>query len=497
MKSVKLLSRSAKIVAGLFLALPARPAHALQPLSEFLQSGRAGGFDAREQALITEQRGWERSAALGRLLPSVSARGVYQYNQYEVEAVLPGTMDTLVISPQNQVDGFFQIDVPLVDVASHHRYSQAKHFEKASEEQQELVLSQVDTAVARQYFLLVGAAALHRSAELSLASAEDNMKFVQARADLGAATELDLARALANVEVARQNLADAALGRDLAARSLETLSGLTPEAVSAFPEVGLESEGPLSSWIDDAETPADRTQEELTLAAVAGRKAAKAAFLPVLSANAQERLTNATGFIGQPSVFTLQAVASWRLDWGTHANAKAQSSAAAAQLVREEKTRRTSKDQIFEAHHRVETGIVKVRSARAQADAARKAATLADERYRAGAATQLDVTQAQRDSFAADAALIQAGAQLTFARVELRTLTGRPLDDLSAALAKPRSTALPGAASSTPEDAEAAGPAAAPSTTSPPNAAPAPGTPAPAPAAADSKDSAPTQKAQP
>jgi len=457
MKSAKLLSRSAKIAAGLFLAFPASPAWALQPLGDFLASGRSTGFDAREQALVTEQRGWERSAALGRLLPSFSARGIYQFNQYEVEADFGGT--TLVISPQHQLDGFLQLDVPLIDLANQHRYSQAKHLESASKEQQELVLSQVDTAIARSYFLLVGAAALHHSAELSLKSAEENLAFVQARADLGAATELDLARARANVEVSRQNLADALLGRDVAARQLETLSGLSPQAVDSFPEVGLQSEGPLSSWLDNAETPADRTQKELTAAAVQGRKAAKAALLPTLSANAQERFTNATGFVGEPTVFTAQAVLGWRLDWGTYANSQAQSSNAAAQMVREEKTRRNSADQIFEAHHRVETGIVKVQSARAQAESASTAAGLAEERYRAGAATQLDVTQAQRDAFAADAALIQAGAQLTFARVELRTLTGRPLDELSRQLDQPRKSALPGLAAS---DAAQVPPAAAP-----------------------------------
>jgi outer membrane protein TolC len=496
MKSAKLLSRSAKILTGLFLALPARPAWALQPLGEFLTAGRSQGFDAREQALVTEQRGWERSAALGRLLPSLSARGVYQFNQYEVEADFGGT--TLVISPQHQVDGFFQLDVPILDLSNQHRYSQAKHLENASKEQQELVLSQVDTAVARSYFLLVGAAALRHSAELSLKSAEDNLAFVQARADLGAATQLDSARAIANVEVARQNLADTALSQDIAARQLETLSGLTPQAVESFPEVGLETEGPLSSWLDDAETPADRTQKELTAAAVAGRKAARAALLPTLSANAQERVTNATGFVGQPTVFTAQAVLGWRLDWGTYATSRAQASNAEAQAVRQEKTKRTSSDQIFEAHHRVETGIIKVVSARAQAEAAAKAASLAEERYRAGAATQLDVTQAQRDAFAADAALIQAGAQLTFARVELRTLTGRPLDQLSAALNKPRTAPLPSEVG-TAEASEVTG-TATPTTPAPSTgaAAPAAGSPAPSPPGATSPPSpASPQKAQP
>ena len=64
--------------------------------------------------------------------------------------------------------------------------------------------------------------------------------------------------------------------------------------------------------------------------------------------------------------------------------------------------------------------------ARAQADAAEKAAYLALERYRAGALTQLDVTQSQRDAFQARVAQIQADADLSYARVLLRTTVGSP-----------------------------------------------------------------------
>lgn len=435
MQPTQLLSGSAKILAfalllGPGLLAPSR-AHALQPLPEFLAKGREAGFDAREQAATTEQRSWERNAALGRLLPALSARGVYQYNQFEVQANFNGT--PLVISPQNQFDAYFQLDVPLVDVSNFHRYSQAKHLEKASVAEQQRILAQIDISIAQAYYLFVGTAALVQSAERSVQSAEQNAAFVTTRSELGAATELDSARARANVEIARQDLADAKLGHELAGRNLETLSGIAPEPVEQFPAVNLEPEGPLSTWLNEAKPPAVEVQKELSLAAVQGRKAAKAALLPSLSANGQERLTNATGFIGQASVYTLQAVLTWRLDYTTYATGQAQAASAAAQAVRGEKTERTSSDAIFEAHHRVETGIVKSRSARAQADAARQAASLADERYRAGAATQLDVTQAQRDAFAADAALIQADAQLAFARVQLRSLSGKPLDSLWAA----------------------------------------------------------------
>jgi outer membrane protein TolC len=406
-------------------------AFALQPLTTFLQSAKTANFDAREQAATVEQRYWEASAALGRLLPAASARGVLQLNQYESVAKLPspsGTPVSIVITPSFQKDAFFQFDLPLIDVASYHRYEQAKHLERASDLQRAAVDFQVVSAVTRSYFVYLGASALVKAAEKSLHSAEDNLNFVRNRAEFGTATELDVARASANVERARQDVADANLSRQLTARNLETLTGIQPSPVEGVTFQNLEPERPLSEWMSNIDTPADKVQHELLAAATSGRKAARAALLPTLSANAQERFTNATGFTGHGAIYTLQAILSWRFDWNTYANARAQSVAESVQGIRTEKTRRTTADAIYEAYQRVEAGIVKSRSARAQAEAANKAAEFADERYRAGAATQLDVTQAQRDAFSANVGMVQADADLAYARVQLRSVSGKPID---------------------------------------------------------------------
>jgi outer membrane protein TolC len=95
------------------------------------------------------------------------------------------------------------------------------------------------------------------------------------------------------------------------------------------------------------------------------------------------------------------------------------------QGIRAERTQRAVLDATYGAFRRVQTGIVKSRSARAQATAARRAAELAADRYTAGAATQLDVTLAQRDAFLADAARIQADADLALSRVQLRLAAGQ------------------------------------------------------------------------
>jgi outer membrane protein TolC len=139
--------------------------------------------------------------------------------------------------------------------------------------------------------------------------------------------------------------------------------------------------------------------------------------------------------------------------------------AADVQMVRSERSRRNVEDDIFDAYTRVRTGIVKSASARAQTQAALRAEQLALSRYQSGALTQLDVTQAQRDAFDAQASSIQADADLLYSRVILRLAAGKAPRVQASTLPSVQAKDL-GAAHAPP-----ANPASAPT---PPPAAPAP-----------------------
>ncbi len=441
-----LLSRSSKYLFAAALLAPL-PARAVQPLEAFVAGARSQSFDTRQQEATSLQRRWEAEAAKGRLLPSFTARGVFTHNQFEA-AVPAGTFPNqtvpLTITPQNQLDGTFQLDVPLVDLAAYARYDQAKHLARAADLGKEATGSQVDRAVAQAYFTYLGAEALVGASQRSLEIAEENLIYVSTRTELGAATELDRQRAMANVQKTKQDRADAELLRVTSARNLETLSGIRPEPVGDFPVDDLRHEADLETWLAAKDTPEDRVQKELVLAAESARRAAGRALLPTLSASAQERLSNATGFAGQNASYAISATLSWRLDYGSYATAKAGAAAADVQAIAAERSRRAIEDTIFEAYHRVEASIAKSEAARAQADAARKAAELAMERYRAGAVTQLDVTESQQASFAADAARIKADADLAFARILLRIAAGKPAQlPPFAALAHPPAAPAP------------------------------------------------------
>ncbi|HWO14439.1 MAG TPA: TolC family protein [Polyangiaceae bacterium] len=412
------------------VAVPlARAAWATQPLDAFLTRAEAQSFDSREASATERQRDAEADAALGRLTPTLTARGIYTRNQYEVSAPLPDLPEPLVITPQDQLDAVIQLDVPLIDLGNYYRYRSARELARGASAQRDATTIDVSRSVARAYYLYVGAWALVRSARESIDAADANRSYVEARRGAGAATDLDLERASANVERARQDLADAELGVALSARSLETLSGLRPEPSETSPaEDDLHSEGALESWLELAgRSPATRVAGHQKAAAEQNRKAARMSLLPTLSGAAQERVSNATGFNGRSSNYSLQVVLSWRLDYGLMATDGAQQAALEAQSVRRERTERAVVDAAFEAYQRVDNGIAKSRAARAQARAAARAAALAQERYTVGAATQLDVTQAQRDAFLASASQIQADFDLAYARAALRLAAGVPI----------------------------------------------------------------------
>jgi outer membrane protein TolC len=440
------------VIGGLAaLLLFTKGAWATQPLDAFLERAKAQSFDAREAKATERQRSAEADAAFGRLTPAFSARGVYTRNQYEVAAQLPvsaaipampamGGMPatqavpaktvTLVITPLNQLDAFLQLDVPIIDLASYHRYRAASALAASAKEQQGATTIDVSRSVARAYYQFLGADALVQSARESIKAAEANLKNVDDRRSAGAATDLDHERAAAAVARSQQDLADAELGSALAGRALETLSGMGPEPAQGFPEDDFRSEGTLGNWLSLAvATPTDRVAQRLGEAAEHNRKAASSALLPTLAGSAQERITNATGFSGRNSSYTLQLVLSWRLDYATLATSDAQSAALDVQRVRVERSRRALEDSAFEAFRRVEAGVAKSRAARAQESAAARAAALSADRYAAGVATQLDVTQAQRDAFLASAARIQADTDLAFARASLRLAAGVPVSD--------------------------------------------------------------------
>jgi outer membrane protein TolC len=409
--------------SGLLVLFCPSPAHALQPLTDFFAASHKASTDARQAAMVTVQREADEMISESQLLPSVSASGSYTLNQFE--SVISMGQGSVVIQPRHGLSGSAQLSIPLLDLASWRRKKAADWVVEGARLSQETTALDVDRQVAQYYFQLIGAEALRRSYQSSLAAAEESYSVTLAKREEGVATDLDVARATVEVEGIRRSLAEQQLSIALARRALTTLTGIVPSA--DVPDVAddLHGEAALGAWEERiSQLPSIRGAAASTAAAHEQTRAARLALLPTVAATATEQATNAAGLVGHKTYFTGMVTASWRLDLAALARRKGQSAAEQAARVQEEATANRARDAVHEAWQRVNSGIMASQSARSQAAAARLAADKARERYAAGAGTQLELIQAQRDLSSMEATRIQTDANLALDRILLRLAVG-------------------------------------------------------------------------
>ncbi len=424
---------SAVAVLVVTCTLAARPAFALQPVGEFLKHAKTWNPQNRAAHATTEQRDAEIGVSRGSYLPSFSATGTYTRNEYEVNTgaltgglSIPGLQNT-IIQPLNQLDANLTLSVPIISVANWDRRAAAEStFAGARADEANAELS-VEKGVLRDYYTLLGDEAVLLSAVKNVEVAQHNVTLARDRRAGGTGSELDVQRAVADQARAEQSVTAAQLGVTNTRRDLYSLSGLTAEPARGFPEDDLHEEEPLASWTGKAGgVPSVQSASAGRKTAEQGVSTAKAALLPTVNASAQERFTNATAFIGGHSaVYLLQLTASWKLDTTFVPGLRAQNAAAAAARANEDRARQAAEDAVFRDWQQIHADIESARSSRAQVTAAQLAASLAQDRYQGGVATQLDVLQARQDAFSADVARIQADADLAYARLALRLDAGQ------------------------------------------------------------------------
>jgi outer membrane protein TolC len=400
----------------------------LQPLATFISSSHTKNPSNLEAAAAVRERDAQADALTGALLPAATAQGVYTRNQYEAAVALPGGPE-IIITPRDGLDAFFTLDVPIIQLELWGQRAAAKTLSKAAAARRDFTQLTVEENVTRAYYELLGHEAALRSTKQGLEVAENLRRLVSTRVDVGIASNLDLQRAIAEVARREQELAVAEQNVAIARRELESLSRTTPEAATDadFVPDDLREEGPLSSWLkpNNDDLVSVRPSVLDTEAARQSRRAAQAAWLPTVGGQAQEHLTNATGFTGRSSIYTLSVAATWRLDFTLAPNVRERTAVLSGATAREDQARRDADDAIFNAWQQVRANIERARAARPQVEAATLALTLARDRYENGVATQLDVIQAQRDQLEAEIASIQAQANLRYARALLRLVSRR------------------------------------------------------------------------
>ena len=428
------IGRNIPMAALLFvlLALCSLPSPALQPVEEFVAGARKRNPDELEARANLAQQQAQADSALGRVLPGVTARGSYTRNQYgsQIDLALPGqTPRPVTIVPQDQWDGGATLRVPLIDLAGFRRVSAARTNAEAFAHQLDATRLQVEGQVVQDYYQVVANLALVAASRSALDVSREGLRLAQARYQAGTAAALDVDRARADVEQQVQQLANAELQVALAARALESASGVQPDVSTVAPlSDDLHPEPELETFATGlGRLPAVAAASASTHSAVQEADAQRLALVPSIAGTFTEHGTNAPGFSGRDWSYQAALTLTWSFDLTNLADIRAQNAAADAARARELRTLLSAGDAIHREWNTVVAGIARSRSARAGREAAFHAATQARERYRAGTITQLDLLQAQRDAFNAEVSRIQADADLVNARAQLRLSSGQSL----------------------------------------------------------------------
>lgn len=407
---------------------------AAQPttVKDFLTAAEANNVDHRISIEQRERAVAEFHQAWTSLLPTVTVSGNWNHNQYQ--AVIPGALfhaeSDIVIQPYNQSDGVLRIDLALLDTTRWMRTAAAATSRQSAAERELMTRDLVRRQVVASFYGYAASLAVLESGRRSLALAEAQLKLAEVRAQAGSATELEPLRARAEVERNKQVVTDTLSLVATSRRTLQTLSGVTPPEQVALPEPDKRPEQSLEELERNLDAlPAVRAADRDAEAAGYLVTAARLALVPMVSAQFTERATNASGFTGKSTSYVTGFGLTWRLDGPTIAGMGVQSHVEATAQLAAEKARLAAKDQIHSDWQRFNAGLQKVEAALAQVQAATRAAQIARDRYAVGAATQVDVIQAERDTFGAELGQIQAKTELATARASLRISAGRPLED--------------------------------------------------------------------
>jgi outer membrane protein TolC len=414
-------------------------------LQDLLDAADKQNVDRRITRAQHDRADAEYRQAWTALLPGLTVSGGWTHN--EVTAELPaGTFsrpdptdptdmtplipaEPITIIAADQLDLAARIDLPIIDTNKWMRASAAGALQDSAAAREQLTADQVRRAVSTAWYGYAGALALKAAAERSVSVAEAQLKLQEIRFRAGAIPELDLFRARAEIERNRQTVADTVRLIAISRRNLTSLTGVDPGEAARLPEPDLRPAGSLQELAANIDQlPAVKAADSDLTAADRVALAAKLALVPIIGAQFTERVSNAAGFGGQAASYNLGLNLTWRLDVPIFMGMQVQSAQASVAALAAEKARLQALDQLNVDLETVRAATAKIGAVKSQVESAQKARAVASTRYQVGASTQIEVIQADRDLFAAEAQQIQAHSDLASARVSLAISAGQPIE---------------------------------------------------------------------
>jgi multidrug efflux system outer membrane protein len=290
----------------------------------------------------------------------------------------------------------------------------------ATDEARKTVQIALISSVANGYLNLLADDELLRVTRDTLTTREESFKLTKLKFDNGAASELDFRQAESLLEGARVTLASTLRQRALDENALVLLlgQGLPAELPAPLPLAGQQVSAELPAGLPSellARRPDVRSAEQQLIAANANIGAARAAFFPriTLTASAGTASTELSGLF-KSGTWALTGTAQLLqpiFDAGRNrANLDIANVNREIAVAQYEKAIQTAFREVADSLAGRATLGEQLRAQLAQRNAAEVSFKLADLRYRSGAASYLDVLDAQRALFTAQQATVQTQA---------------------------------------------------------------------------------------
>ena len=345
--------------------------------------------------------------AWGALLPRVSAQLMYTLNDeptvvdFGAMSPIPIDSDPIVIRQQHIVQAQLSVQAPLFNMPILSAIDTARLGRSMAGLAEEEGARQLLLGVATAFYGSLSARELVGVQADAFEKAKGRVRAAQARLDAGAGIRIDVARAQLELETARLGHEAALLGFDNARQALAGLLVMDELPLPAVPE---------------ADPVAPATPEELVERAAAGRadvelrrlqialaeqnlESAWAAFYPSLAVawQLQSELTDPAGFGGRRNAWALVFVLSIPIYDQSRYGLLDQRRAEIRQAQTNLETSLLSIDtEIHSAFRAYESSLTTIDTAARQVELAEEALRLAEAGFQAGAATSLDVDDAQQ-----------------------------------------------------------------------------------------------------
>lgn len=379
------------------------------------------------RARLAQAREATRKAWAG-YLPQVAASASFTHN--DTEAAIPAGVlgpDRIVIQEQDQLAAQVEARQALLAPRLWSAVPAARRGTEAAEASTEAARREVLLGVAEAY---TGAVAFLKAVGVQarqLAIARDHEADARVRFEAGAVPKITLLRAEIDRAQAEQDLKRA---QNSLASSKVAVATLLDRPDTLFDvEVPPPPAPPAGGDLEAAalrDRPDVRAAERTVAAEEASRGAVRARYLPELGAFGRWQVTNASGFTGSNDAWAVGLEASWSLlDGGLR---EAELREASARVAEAEASRRRAevraRDEVRRSSLDLDSATANRAKAEEQVALARENQRLVEASFKAGAATYLEVSDANQALLAAELAVVNESLAEQVAALRLQQAVG-------------------------------------------------------------------------